>query len=769
MIERRKFKITGKVQGVGFRPAVHQAAVELNLTGNVRNDTQGVTIELQGEQDRLAKFKQQLLKQLENRPSALIRTWESEVIEPVEAEKTFTIDTSESKGVISSEVTADTAVCRDCRKEMNDKNDFRYRYPFINCTNCGPRYSIVKNIPYDRANTTMSEFAMCKRCRREYEDIGNRRFHAQPVACPECGPWIWLTDNKGRTIADSTDLTISKTAEFLHQGKIAAIKGIGGFHLAVNAYDRQAVERLRLRKQREGKPFAMMTNSLETIRENAFVSEAAAKVLMSPESPIVLLKKKGESGIAPPVTEGVDTFGFMLCYAPLHFLLFEQCPDILVMTSANISEQPLICDNSEALEKLKDTADFFLMHNRDIYRQVDDSIVQMIDNTPVLLRRARGYVPEPVTMNTESEKNILATGGDMKNTFCIAKGNKLISSEHIGDISDAENYRHYRRSVEHLSKLFDFEPEATACDLHPGYISRQFAEQFKDTQMIEIQHHWAHICSVLAEHNVEDEVIGLECDGTGYGTDGAIWGCECMRASLEGYKRMGHLEYFPLAGGDKSSRYAIRPIIGLLKSVYGEDFEVSDFRWLTDRVEDNFEKVQIIEKQIEKNLNCVQTSSLGRLFDAVAGMAGLGGVNSFDAQLPMHLQAEADETIDESYDFRITKKEGMFIFETETMLAQLIRDIKKGEDKSIISSRFHNWTAEGLAAMAAKVREETLLNIVALSGGVFCNNYLLSKLIKLLKNDGFSVLFNRRVPSNDGGIALGQAAAAAKLLSRNSF
>jgi len=514
--KRVRVNIKGRVQGVGFRPAVYRLANQLGLSGIVYNDTKGVTIELQGQQEQIAEFLARL--QSDDRPAlAEIKSCRTVDIAVIEQEDKFTIKASDSQGSALSQVTADIATCRDCLAEMADKKDFRYGYPFINCTNCGPRYSIIKNIPYDRPNTTMSVFKMCDRCAAQYADVADRRFHAQPVACGSCGPKVYLTDNKGRTIQPQTDTAIAETARLLRAEKIMAIKGIGGFHLAVDALNEQAVKRLRQRKRRDHKPFAMMANSIEKIKEYAIVSKLAEKLLKNPQSPIVLLPKKKNPAIAPSVAEGVSTFGFMLCYAPLHYLLFAQGVEVLVMTSGNISDEPLICKNEQAVERLGCVADAFLMHDREIYRQVDDSIVHFINAELVLLRRARGYVPTPFFIKKNCGQEIFAAGGDLKNTFCFAKQNQLICSEHIGDLEDAEVYHHYINSIEHLRKLFEVEPRVVACDLHPGYLSRQHALSIPDVAVIEVQHHWAHIASVLAEHNVGGPVIGLAADGTGYG------------------------------------------------------------------------------------------------------------------------------------------------------------------------------------------------------------------------------------------------------------
>jgi len=778
------------VQGVGFRPAVYRIARSLELSGIVYNDTKGVTVELQGEAGKIAEFLARLQSDAGKPPLAVITSCDAVDMPVIESEAEFVIETSYSHGAPLSQVTADIATCRDCLAEMADKKDFRYGYPFINCTNCGPRYSIVKTIPYDRPNTTMSVFEMCEKCAAQYTDVSDRRFHAQPVACASCGPKIRLTDNTGKEITARTETVIAESAKLLSAGKIVAVKGIGGFHLAVDALNSRAVQRLRRRKKRDHKPFAMMTASIERIKEYAIVNQGDERLLSSPQSPIVLLPKKPDSMIAPSVAEGVDTYGFMLCYAPLHYLLFAQNIQVLVMTSGNVSDEPLICKNEKALERLGDVADAFLMNDREIYRQVDDSILHFVDGQPAFLRRARGYVPTPIIMEKSCRRDIFAAGADLKNTFCFAKQNQLICSEHIGDLEDAEVYHHYIDSVEHLRGLFEVEPKIVACDLHPGYLSTRYALSMPDVKIIQVQHHWAHIASVLVEHGLEGPVIGLAADGTGYGTDGAIWGCECMIASLEKFERFGHLSYYWLAGGDKASKEAIRPALSLLRNAYGGKFTLEKFDWLLERIEttchscasrnpetkkamdsrlrgnDKIGNIKVISEQLEKGVNCVETSSLGRVFDAVAAMLGLGSYNYFDAQLPMALEAIIAGGVEEHYEFElINTAEKPLQLDLGKMIRQIIDDIQNDRPAAAISAKFHNTIAAALLEMADAARESTKLNTVALSGGVFCNRYLINRLVNLLKQNDFTVLFNRKVPSNDGGISLGQAAIAARIMS----
>jgi len=758
---RNKIVIQGQVQGVGCRPYIYRLAYRLGLTGSVLNDSRGVVIEVQGTDSHVSDFVKILELGKSNPdwpPLMKIASMRSRQNPEIPGERAFAIRKSPAPGEKTSHVTADSATCPECLAEMNDPNDFRYRYPFINCTNCGPRYTIVETIPYDRCNTTMADFTMCEKCSAQYTDPKDRRFHAQPVACPDCGPNIWLADPNGKRIETNSDKAIAKTAEMLKQGKILAIKGLGGFHLAVDAKNETAVQALRQRKQRDNKPFALMAASIEKINKYVEVTEPASALLTSPQSPIVLLTKRNNTAIAPSVAQGLNTLGFMICYTPLHHLLFaEGGIDILVMTSANLSDEPLICDNDEALDKLSGIADAFLMHNRDIRRQTDDSIVHVVAGAQALIRRSRGFTPGPVLRGKPIKKQIFAAGADMKNTFCLAKGNQFILSEHIGDLEDSRVYRHYTESIKHLRSLFDIKPEIFVSDLHPSYISTQYAQSLAGAETIQVQHHWAHVASVLAEYDYSEKVIGLVADGTGLGTDGAIWGCECLIASLAEFTRFGHMRYFPLPGGDAASKDAIRPVLGLMSTLS------QDYANIIEAIEPDTARVEMILTQIEKKINTVQTSSMGRLFDAVAAILGLGIRNQFEAQLPMTLESAIQPGIEDAYIVRITEKGRTFQLDYRIMLKELLEDKVSGVTTGIMSAKFHNWAVAAMIGFAIKARKIHAIKTVALSGGVFCNNYLANRTIQQLKNSGFFVLFKRRVPANDGGIALGQAAIAAEM------
>lgn len=763
-MERRQIIIRGRVQGVGCRPFIFRLAQAHGLTGFVRNDSHGVTIEVQGPPACVNAFTADLQDHSAADYPALLEIVKTDsiAIPLVASETQFRIISSQAGGDPVSQVTPDFATCGDCLHELFDPVDFRFRYPFINCTHCGPRYSIVKTIPYDRPNTTMGDFTMCPRCRHQYTDVQDRRFHAQPVACSTCGPAVVLSDCKGTTVETDSDKAIARCAEALCRGRIAAIKGIGGFHLAVDAKNEAAVKRLRERKRRDAKPFAMMSASLNEIRRHCNISEAEEELLQTAARPIVLLDKTEPNQIASSVAFGTDRFGFMLCYAPLHHLLFAEAGvEALVMTSANLADEPLICDNEQAMEELADIADVFLMHNRDIYRQLDDSVMHVVAGRPSFLRRARGYVPTPIYRAKAASAEIFAAGPDLKNTFCFVKGDQYLVSEHIGDLADGRVYRHYVRSVEQLANLFQVRPRIVACDLHPGYLSTYFAEQMQDVKLIRIQHHWAHAGSVLADAGKDGPVIALIADGTGYGTDGAIWGCECLIASLTEFKRFGHLTYYPLAGGDKASKEAIRPLMGLLT---GGDFKkIEDYKDVLLRIEPDEDKLRLICTQIQKRLNTVSTSSLGRLFDAAAALLSLGGQNRFEAELPMALEAVAAKGIQDHYPTELIDVDGVQQWGYQPIITGIIEDTRRSVEPGVIAARFHNTIAAGLLAWAKESRRVFGLSEVALCGGVFCNRYLAEHLIRLLQENGFKVLWKKSVPVNDGGISLGQAAIAVKM------
>jgi hydrogenase maturation protein HypF len=781
-----RVQITGIVQGVGFRPFVYNLATRLGLKGWVNNTSAGVDIHVEGEQADLKSFIEKLSS--EKPPLASldeIKVWEV----PLENYPTFDIQHSTSIENAFQPISPDVAVCDDCLREMFDPADRRYRYPFINCTNCGPRFTIIQDIPYDRPKTTMAGFALCPDCEREYKDPTNRRFHAQPVACSVCGPHVWLEKGskvEGQKSVEGDD-AIVQTQELLAEGKIVAIKGLGGFHLACDATNATAVTELRRRKLRVDKPFALMMPDLETIEKHCFVNEDERALLLSVARPIVLLRRRPESNIAKEVAPGQDTMGVMLPYTPLHYLLFAN-PNLrpstfdlppLVMTSGNLSEEPIATDNDEARERLASLADAFLFHNRDIHIRCDDSVARVIsDQSSVIshqspekpitdhwslmtypLRRSRGYSPFPVKLTREVPP-ILATGAELKNTFCITNKDYAFLSHHIGDLENYETLKSFEQGIEHFEKLFRAKPVALAHDLHPNYLATRYTLQRAEREglpTIGVQHHHAHIAACMAEHGLDGSrpVIGLAFDGTGYGDDGAIWGGEVLVADYAGYQRVGQLEYFPLPGGDAAIRKPARTALALLWSLGLEWDErlvsVAEF-CADDRT--------LLRTQLEKKINTPLTSSMGRLFDAAAALAGGRQAVNYEAQTAIEFEAMADPLEGGKYPFEWNPPR----VEVRGAVEALVADALAGVAVAKISSRFHNGLAEVCRVASMEVRARTGVNEVALSGGVWQNITLLRRVLALLREAGFDVYIHRQVPTNDGGLALGQAViAAAKL------
>jgi hydrogenase maturation protein HypF len=779
--------ISGIVQGVGFRPFVYGLATRLDLKGWVRNTSAGVDIEVDGDKDTLDSF----VKLLQDEAPPLSRIDEfSTSFGPVSGFRSFDILHSETVEGTFQPISPDVAICDDCLRELFDPADRRYRYPFINCTNCGPRFTIIKDIPYDRPKTTMAKFALCPDCEREYKDPTNRRFHAQPVACPVCGPHVWLEPRSDEFIRQGTtevvttwesDDAIQTTREFLREGKIVAIKGLGGFHLACDATNATAVTELRNRKLRVDKPFALMMPDLETIERHCFVSDAERDLLLSTARPIVLLKRRPESNIAEEVAPRQDWLGVMLPYTPLHYLLFADAnvqPSTfnlppLVMTSGNLSEEPIATDNDEARERLSSLADAFLMHDRDIHIRCDDSVVRVIsDQSSVIrntqhairntypLRRSRGYSPFPVKLPFEVPQ-ILATGSELKNTFCITNKNYAFISHHIGDMENYETLKSFEQGVEHFERLFRVQPVAIACDLHPNYLATRYAlerAQRSNLPTFNIQHHHAHIAACLAEHGLDGSrpVIGLAFDGTGYGDDGAIWGGEILLADYRGYQRVGQLEYFPLPGGDAAIKKPARTALALLWSL-GLDWDER-----LESVKEFCAEDQVtLRAQLEKKINTPMASSMGRLFDAAAALAGVRQSVNYEAQAAIEFEALADPLEGEKYPFTWNQAK----VQVRGTIAMLTADALAGVPIPKISARFHNGLAEVCRVVCIETREKFGINEVALSGGVWQNVTLLERSLSLLQESGFRVYIHQQVPTNDGGLSLGQAIIAARRLS----
>ncbi|MBI4777683.1 carbamoyltransferase HypF [Candidatus Desantisbacteria bacterium] len=754
--------VKGIVQGVGFRPFVYRLATGLALNGFVLNSSSGVIIEVEGEEKAVDIF----LESLPRYAPPLSNIENIEVIShPSNNLKSFEIRESvEEKGRFVP-VSPDIGICSDCLSEMLSPADRRYKYPFINCTNCGPRFTIIQDIPYDRRMTTMSKFSMCVDCANEYGDQSDRRYHAQPDACRECGPSIQLLRGNGVGAGPSA-CPIQQTTILLQQGNIIAIKGIGGFHLACDAANDAAVAELRKRKGREGnKPFAVMSLDLDKVKQYCEVNEKEAHLLTSSEKPIVLLKKLPNCLISADVAPKNNYLGVMLPYTPLHYLLlaeFHGCA--LVMTSGNVADQPLIKDNHEAIEKLKDIADYILVHNRDIHNRCDDSIISVLYSKESIIRRARGYAPLPIALKFNS-RQILAVGAELKNTFCLTKDNYAFISQHIGDLKNYETLHYYKENIEHFKRLFRIEPEIIAHDLHPNYLSTRFAQEYHNLQPITynlqpIQHHHAHIASCMAENGVDEKVIGVAMDGIGYGTDGNIWGCEFLLTDYSGFERMAHLKYIPMPGGDKATEQPWRMAISYLYSVYGEAIPSRFLKRWGD------EKTLFIMKMLKQGLNSPLTSSAGRLFDAVSGILGLRDVVDYEAQAAIELEMIADGYENRGYGFEIREqreKENTLIIDPTKTILDIVHDIELDINPSIISARFHNtvigWTLE----TCRRVRDKTGINKTALSGGVLQNRYLFERIKPGLEEQGFECFSHSRVPSNDGGISFGQAVIASRI------
>ncbi len=752
-----RIHISGIVQGVGFRPFVYNLATRLSLKGWVRNTSAGVDIEVDGERDVLNTF----VKALRDEAPTLSHIDElTASFGPANGFPSFDIVHSESIDSAFQPISPDVAVCDDCLRELFDPSDRRYRYPFINCTNCGPRFTIIKDIPYDRPKTTMAGFKLCSDCEREYADPSNRRFHAQPVACPKCGPHVWLEIHNEQNARD--DNAIQKTRRLIAEGKIVAIKGLGGFHLACNATNADSVAELRKRKLRVDKPFALMMPDLEAIEEHCFVTEAERELLKSTARPIVLLRRKSESNICKEVAPLQDFIGVMLPYTPLHYLLLEKAdgfPQALVMTSGNVSEEPIATDNDEARQRLPSLADAFLMHNRDIYIRCDDLVVRVFEKEIYPIRRSRGYAPFPVKLPWEVPP-LLAAGSELKNTFCFTNKNYAFLSQHIGDMENYETLKSFEQGVEHFEQLFRVKPEAIAYDLHPNYLATRYAlerAERENLQAIGVQHHHAHIAACMAEHGLDgsEPVIGVSFDGTGYGEDGAIWGGEFLIADYKSYQRPFHLQYFPLPGGDASIKKPARTVLALLWSL-GLEWDGR----LVPVAQFNQEEQKLLHAQLEKKINTPMTSSMGRLFDAAAALAGVRQIVNYEGQAAIEFEALADPDEAGSYSFGLNQNE----VEVRSGMEELIKDFKAGIPVSKISARFHNGLAETVRMTVNQMNRETGIRTVALSGGVWQNFTLIGRTLSLLRTDGFTVYLHRQVPTNDGGLSLGQAIIAASRL-----
>lgn len=754
---RRRIVINGLVQGVGFRPFVYNLAGRHGLTGFVTNTTEGVTIEVEGDPVAVAVFVDALRK--EKPPLAMYSSLVETELEPCGA-LAFVIAPSTAAGRPLALITPDAAVCRDCAAELLDPADRRYRYPFINCTNCGPRFTITNAIPYDRPNTAMHDFAMCPACLAEYHDPGDRRFHAQPNACPVCGPEVVFVDGAGLEKVRG-DQAVAATVRLLQEGRIMAIKGLGGFHLAVDAANDSAVFRLRERKLREEKPLAVMVRDLAAARRLCVLTEDEEMMLASPQSPIVLAPKRPGHPLADSVAPDTDLFGIMLAYTPLHLLLLEDGPAALVMTSGNRSDEPICITNREAMERLQGIADGSLIHNRGIFFRNDDSIVMRMAGHTRLVRRSRGYVPAPIALHGDGPP-VLAVGGELKNTICLLRGREAFMSQHLGDMETLAAVNGFHEAVGHLLRILRTHPVVVVHDLHPDYRATRWALAQGDYPVLGVQHHHAHLASCLAENGKDGPAIGLIMDGTGFGTDGTIWGAEVLIGDLEDFHRYAAFEPMPLPGGDKAIKAPWRTAVGYLQAAYGDD--IPELPFFAGR------PTEIMAQMTAQRINCPMTSSCGRLFDAVAVITGGRPEITFEAQAAIEFMQAAGGCTEEPFPFEPSRDDGKGgrIIPVRPLVRAVAKAVLAGVSRSTISRRFHRTLIEVFVNIALLARRDSGIRTVALSGGVFQNQILFEGLVQGLTENGFEVCTHRLVPTNDGGLALGQAVVGRRRIDRNN-
>ena len=737
-LERVWIHIRGIVQGVGFRPFIHRQVQRRGLRGYIKNTSSGVELELEGEREALEAF----VRELPGEAPALAVIEEIETAYSPELKHfpDFEIRASKTEALRDTLVSPDICICDDCLRELNDPADRRYRYPFLNCTNCGPRFTIIRDVPYDRCKTSMARFPMCPDCEREYHDIENRRYHAQPDCCPVCGPEVFYRDGEGRPVEGDA---IENARRDLRAGKIVAVKGLGGIHLACRCDDSAIAQELRRRKHREEKPLALMCRNLDCARGLCRVSEAEAKILTGRQRPIVLLEKKS------PGMEHVSEnkfLGVMLPYTPLHVLLFGEDFDALILTSANRSDTPMLADNEEALKALSGIADGFLLHNRDIQTRCDDSLCWVLDGREYFARRSRGYVPYPLRLR-RAVGPILACGAEQKASFCLSKGDYVFPSQHIGDLKNYETLTHYSGQIRHFERLFDIAPKTLVCDLHPDYLSTEYAVERageEGLRLIQAQHHHAHLAACLADNGFEGRAIGLVWDGTGLGTDGTSWGGECLIGDCRGFERFASLRPIPLPGGDRAVREIERVAFSLLREA----------ECGTEKIE----RAADYERLLSSGSNAPLSSGMGRLFDGVAALCGLCRTAAYEGQGAVLLEAAANE---DAGLYPITLTENPLRFDWREMIRALVRDRERGVEVESLAARFHNTLIEMAVRQCRAAREQSGLNTVALSGGSFQNMRLMARLPRRLEEEGFAVLRHRRVSPNDEGLSLGQLAIAA--------
>lgn len=746
---RLRVVLRGVVQGVGFRPFVYRLATGLSLPGWVVNSSQGVFIEVEGDESSLRAF----LRRLEaEKPSiSYIQSLESCFLDPV-GFTTFEIRES-ADGAKTALILPDLATCPDCLRDINDPEDRRYRYPFTNCTNCGPRFTIIESLPYDRPRTTMKKFVMCADCEREYRNPMNRRFHAQPNACPACGPHLELWDQAGSRIAEHEEALLL-ASDAIRFGKMVAVKGLGGFHLMADARNEAAICELRRRKRREEKPFAVMYPSVEAVWDDCQCSDVELRLLRSPESPIVLLRRReGKHGLPNSIAPGNPMLGVMLPYTPLHHLLMQAVNSPVIATSGNLSEEPICTDEYEALERLRGIADLFLVHNRPILRHVDDSIVREMAGRELVLRRARGFAPLPVTL-TDEIPTMIAVGPHQKNTIAASVGAQVFVSQHIGDLETAQSLNAFERVIQTFRQLYELEPRVMACDMHPDYLSTQYARKSSEP-VLSVQHHYAHVLACMVENQITAPVLGIAWDGSGYGPDQTIWGGEFLRVGPRGYERVAHIRAFRLPGGERAVKQPRRSALGVLFEILGNaafTLDCPPVEAFSD------EERNVLRSMLNRNVNAPVTSSVGRLFDAVASLSGIRQLCHFEGQAAMELEfAATPGALNGSYHFEVLQSSGRFVLDWEPMVRTIL---EAHEPPAIVAIKFHNTLAKMAVAIAERIGEPK----VALSGGCFQNRLLTETIAGELRNAGFHVYWHQRIPPNDGCISLGQVVAAAREL-----
>jgi hydrogenase maturation protein HypF len=772
---RKHIEVRGIVQGVGFRPFVYKLAQSLGLTGYVFNSSSGVTIEIEGSTSTLDAF----LDTLHNRPPQLAAITEITISDTgILGTPHFSILESHDEQGQFSLISPDTGTCDACWHDFGDPHNRRFGYPFTNCTHCGPRYTIIQDIPYDRATTTMAMFTMCPDCAAEYSDPNDRRFHAQPNACSVCGPSLELiapgTPLSQCRFTDKDSLTKLRAARaLLREGKILAVKGLGGFLLACDAANDEAVAKLRRRKRRSDKPFALMCRDLASVGRLCRVSSQDEAALLSVRRPIVVLPRLPNSHLSDTVAPGNDTLGVMLPYTPLHYLLFSDSPEVdseftsLVMTSGNLSEEPIVVSNTEAMRQLDGVADWFLLHNRDIAMRVDDSVVRTFEGHERVSRRSRGFVPQTIDLGIEMAE-VLAFGGELKNTFCLTKNRYAILSQHIGDLENYETMQFFQETLDRLKHLFRVSPQAVAHDLHPGYRSTRLALADEIPRKVGVQHHHAHIASCMAENHLRGPVIGVAFDGTGFGTDGKIWGGEFLVADFTSFTRRAHLRYVPLPGGDAAVRQPWRMALSYLRDAFGEQVPPNAlaFPGITPK------QIQLVDTLLARRIQTVDTSSCGRLFDAVAAILGLASEVTYEGQAAIALETAATRATGqpcdlnfEHYNFDIDATDPL-VLDMRATIRAIAHDVRDRKPAEVISAKFHNSLATAIVEICCRIREIDGLTRVCLSGGTFQNVFLLGRTIVQLRRRNFAVFLHAQVPANDGGIALGQAAIASEILRR---